>query len=364
MSKDIIIGVLVLALLIGGGVYLAKRNTNDANQPTPTTKTESPAPKTSVTPSVVKVPGVPNVETGTSSFVSSSTAVVNGQVRPNGASTSYWFEYGETTSLGNRTVSSDIGSGYSNISTPAYITGLRATTVYYFRLSARNSFGTVNGSVYTFQTNNTPPVPGVAPTVRTNSATSLSRETADLNGHVNPNGWETNYWFEYGKTTGLGNVTSITSAGASTATFAVSASLSGLEPLTKYYFRLNAQNQYGTVNGTTLSFTTSGPASPSSPSVSTDSASNITASSARLNGRINPNGAQTDYWFEYSQDSLLGSLIGSGTPVKTLGAGDSEVSVQDTLSGLARDTRYFYRLVGRNAYGTVLGDIESFRTKE
>nr|MBP7804880.1 hypothetical protein [Candidatus Paceibacterota bacterium] len=143
----------------------------------------------------------------------------------------------------------------------------------------------------------------------------------------------------------------------------VSGGLSDLSPLTKYYFRLNAQNQFGTVIGQTLSFTTSGPVSPSAPTANTSAATNVTNNAARLNGRINPGSAETTYWFEYSSDSLLGSLIGSGTARETVASGTSNVSVSANISGLQKDSTYYYRLVARNSEGTVRGDIVSFKTK-
>jgi hypothetical protein len=107
----------------------------------------------------------------------------------------------KNSSLSSKTVSQQIGSGFISLSSPAFITGLKANTLYYFRLSANNNFGTTSGATYSFKTNNNPPVQGVAPTVRTNSAGNISRTGANLNGIVNPNGFQTKYWFEYGKDT-------------------------------------------------------------------------------------------------------------------------------------------------------------------
>ena len=49
--------------------------------------------------------------------------------------------------------------------------------------------------------------------------------------------------------------------------------------------------------------------------------------------------------------------------MQTLNAGSSAVSVQADIAGLEKDTRYFFRLVGKNQYGTILGKIESLTTK-
>ncbi len=360
MNKNTLIGLLIAVVVLGGGYLLLKKNSMPTvvNQTSTSSTTQTPAstPATSVA-------GAPEAVTGTSASTSSSTAVVTGQVKPDGAATTYWFDYGETTAFGTRSTEQAVGSGYSLISTPAYVTGLKANTLYYFRLSARNRFATVNGATYSFMTNNNPPPQGLAPTAHTTSASNVSRTAVNLNGQVNPNGSSTIFWFEYGKDAGLGSVTTLQSIGSGTAASSVSVPVSNLDPLTKYYFRLNTQNQYGTVNGVTMSFTTTGPSAPSQPSIDTTSATDVSAGGAQFNGRVNPNGAETTYWFEYGSDSLLSILIGSGTNPQTVAAGTDSVKVEASVTGLQSNTNYYYRLVGRNAYGTVRGDIVSFKTR-
>ncbi len=361
-TTNVIIGI-VLLVFVGWLIYYLSSN----NTPTTVTNTSTTVttPTTTSTPSSTTqtsspVADAPVVVTNPSTTVSSSTALVSGTVKPNGAATTYWFEYGLSTTLGNRTTAQAIGSGYSTISTPSFITGLKADTLYYFRLSAKNSFGTVNGDTLSFTTNEATPPKLTLPTVRTVSATSIDRMSSSVNGLVNPNGSDTIYWFEYGSTTNFGFITSPGQAGGGSTSSTVSAALSGLQPLTKYYFRLNAQNQYGTVNGSTLSFVTIGPAVPGQPSVSTAGAGSITSASANLSGRINPNGVATTYWFEYSINPNLRDL--QSTVSQTTVAGTSTVTIQTGVANLNPSTKYYYRLVGQNQYGTVYGNIVSFTT--
>lgn len=267
MTKNIIIGLLVAIVVVGGGYYLLR---NAFETPTlPTAQTPSNTQDTLNVPPVVTPPdttppitlGAPIVVTNSSSSTSISTALLNGQVTPRGMPTTYWFEYGETSSLGSKTTVQEIGSGLYAIPSPAYVTNLRTNTTYYFRLSAANNFGTSNGVTYNFKTSNNPVPKPAVPTVHTSSATNVLRTSANLNGQVTPNGFQTNYWFEYGKDNKLGATTSIKSLAENMKITSTSLeTLSGLEPLTKYYFRLNAQNQFGTVNGSILNFTTQGPA--------------------------------------------------------------------------------------------------------
>ncbi|MBF0376652.1 MAG: formylglycine-generating enzyme family protein [Desulfamplus sp.] len=93
------------------------------------------------------------VVTGTpATSITSTTATLNGTVNPNGSATTYYFDYGTTTNYGSKTTSQNAGSGTSNVSVTADLTGLVANTTYHFRLVATNSKGTTYGSDYTFKT--------------------------------------------------------------------------------------------------------------------------------------------------------------------------------------------------------------------
>src|SRR5579862_7349869 len=68
-----------------------------------------------------------------------------------------------------------------------------------------------------------------APTVTTNSASSVTSSSATLNGSIDPNGSSTNWYFEYGTTTAYGSKTSVQNAGSGTGAVNVSAPISGLQ---------------------------------------------------------------------------------------------------------------------------------------
>jgi phosphodiesterase/alkaline phosphatase D-like protein len=290
--------------------------------------------------------------------------VVTGSITPNGAFTSYWYEYGISAEFGSKTSSQTLGSGYVAIAAPAYITGLTKDTKYYFRLVGENQYGRVNGATATFQTTVGTPAPtGSAPTTKTLAAMSVSRTTANLNGEVTPNKAETQYWFEFGKTTDLGNTSAFQSAGSGSAKVPVAISISNLEGATTYYFRLNAQNQFGTVNGAIMNFKTPGPPAPTKPTVETRNATDVSTSTVLLHGRVNPNGAETQYWFEYSTDSLLGSLLLHTTERTSVGAGSTSTSVEADVEDLTPKTNYYFRMVAENNLGLVYGERMSFKTK-
>ncbi|MBC8417953.1 MAG: hypothetical protein H8E10_05105 [Desulfobacterales bacterium] len=94
----------------------------------------------------------PTVTTGSVTSLTSTSAKLNGTLNPNGVSTTYYFEYGTTTSYGTSTTSTSAGSGTSAISVNAAISGLIPDTTYNYRLVATNSDGTSYGGNKTFRT--------------------------------------------------------------------------------------------------------------------------------------------------------------------------------------------------------------------
>lgn len=191
--------------------------------------------------------------TAAATNVTATSATLNGTVYPEGYATTYYFAYGlSSSSLTAITTSNTAGASYSSVAAAATVTGLSPNTTYYFELVAYNSYyGTSFGGVLSFFT------ASGAPTVSTTAATSVTATGATLNGTVNPNGSTTNYYFEYGTTTGYGADTTATSAGSGTAAIAVSAVLTGLSRSTTYHFQIVATNTGGTTYGGALSFTTS-----------------------------------------------------------------------------------------------------------
>lgn len=366
VNQNLIIGILAAIVILGGGYFLLK---SDSSVPgTEATSTPITAVDTTYNPTPAPNPissaSAPIVVTNSSVATTETTAVVTGTVNPNGALTSYRYEYGTTVSFGSKTASQTIGSGNVAIPAPSYITGLTKDTTYYFRIIAENQFDTVAGSQYAFHTTiNTPAPVGNAPISKTLAATAISRTTADLQGGITPNKASTQYWFEYGNNGNLGNVTALASVGNGSISVPVAVSVSNLEPATNYYYRVNAQNQFGTVNGSILTFQTSGPATTAvAPVVTTQVASSIAEKTAIVRGTVNPNGAQTTYWFEYSTDSLIGSVLGKTTSQRSAGAGTNTVSVEANISGLQSGTTYNYRVMAQNSAGTVSGNSLSLRT--
>jgi streptogramin lyase len=101
------------------------------------------------TPGAVR-PGPPVVGAYEVSNVGLSKATLNGVVNPNGASTTYYFEYGTTTSYGMGEEVGSLSTGTSPVEVSAPITGLTWNTTYHYRIRAVNSKGSTYGADHTF----------------------------------------------------------------------------------------------------------------------------------------------------------------------------------------------------------------------
>lgn len=98
------------------------------------------------------------------------------------------------------------------------------------------------------------------------------------------------------------------------------------------------------------------------PDAVTTGAAPLTATSARLNGYVDPNGWASTYRFEYGTDSGYGSSLPVGAGAEAGGAA-AAVLVSQELNGLQPGTTYHYRLVVEYAGGTVAGPDRAFTTR-
>lgn len=95
-----------------------------------------------------------------------------------------------------------------------------------------------------------------APAVSTGAPKLVSYTTATLTGTINPRGQDTSYFFQYGPTKAYGSQTAVADAGHGKSTVRVSFPVGGLQPLTRYHFRLIGVNASGANSGGDGFFTT------------------------------------------------------------------------------------------------------------
>ncbi|MBI4595455.1 MAG: carboxypeptidase regulatory-like domain-containing protein [Candidatus Tectomicrobia bacterium] len=94
----------------------------------------------------------PTVYSFLATSITSTGAILNGKLNPEGLSTTYYFDYGLTIDYGNKTPIAIGGYGSSEVAVSVELTGLTDGTSYHFRLVAKNSAGTTLGLDQTFST--------------------------------------------------------------------------------------------------------------------------------------------------------------------------------------------------------------------
>jgi hypothetical protein len=135
----------------------------------------------------------------------------------------------------------------------------------------------------------------------------------------------------------------------------ISANISGLMASHLYHFRIVAHNSGGTKFGSDRTFTTLSVTGP--PVVTTNPATNVTSSSAILNGSLDPHGLATTVHFQYGTTTSYGHTTSMRSQT-----GNTYRNISANISGLSTDTTYHFRIVAINSGGTRFGGDRTFTT--
>jgi hypothetical protein len=199
----------------------------------------------------------------------------------------------------------------------------------------------------------TPPLTG-PPIVTTNPATLIASFSATLDGSLNPHGLTTTFHFQYGRTTAYGLTTAPQTQTGNTSRN-VSANISSLTASTTYHFRIVASNMAGTTLGGDRAFATL--TATGAPVVTTNPATNVTASAATLNGVLDPHGLTTTVHFQYGTTTSYGHATAMVSQT-----GNTYRHIAANISGLTAHTTYHFRIVGTDSGGTRVGGDRTFTT--
>jgi len=302
----------------------------------------------------------------TTSAVTASAAALSADVNPNGMSTTVRMCVGTSSAtsggalqgctLTSQPTNADDTTrltGTSSVTlTPVSITGLSPRTTYYWQAIATSSATTTYGSVVSFTTTG-PPV------VTTQPASSVAVSSATVNGLVNPGGLSTSASFCFGTAADLNGCssTSAQTLAAGSSDQPVSASLTGLVPGTRYYYRVDAANTDGSVAGAIRSFTTS-----AVPTVVIGTTTDITPTDALLNATVNPEGLATTVTFCFGTAANLSNCTQVPASQSPLVGVESDLPVTADLTGLTPATTYYARVTAVNANGSAVSTDTSFTT--
>ena len=301
--------------------------------------------------------------------VTSTTATFHGTLTPLtetvGAEAEYHFDYAqgsEDCTTGTSTPPTGAGPGKAAQAVEAEVTNLQPGATYSVCLVSSNPFGSELDPATPQQQFTTLAGP---PSIEGETATAITPEGVTLETTVNPNNQESTCSFEYSTdaslTTGVTTVPCSAPLGAGNAPATGSATVTGLELKQTYFYRAVAENaaHEKTTDPTTEHFETEATVAPS---LEGEEAKDITATTATLAGKVNPNGAQVKACvFEYGTDTGYGTTAPCANPdAAEVGAGREPVAVSAALTELKANVTYHWRLTATTAAGTTTSVDHTF----
>ncbi len=289
--------------------------------------------------------GNPSVETYAATNVSYTGATINGAVVSDGGAsiTGRGFYYGTSENNLSEQVTAGIGASNFNVS----LEGLADNTTYYYKAYATNSAGTAYGNILNFITHEI-----LVPTVETRAASEITRVSAKLNGEITADGGSdvTARGIIYSQYSNFTTYETVNTALTSNVFYV---NVESLTPVTTYYYKAFATNSRGTAYGQIMQFTT---LEFYLPTILTNDATDVTISSATLNGNITSDGGSTvtAKGFQYG--------ISAGNLANTVSLGMGAGILTTTISNLDDNTTYYYRAYASNTQGTAYGETKTFTT--
>ena len=301
-----------------------------------------------------------SVTTGAASAITQTTATTAGSITATGCSsvTAYGIEYSTTNNFplgtGTQVASSNLSGG--NFS--AGLTGLIASTTYYYRAYATNAGGTAYGSQLSFTT--------AAPTLTASALVPFGNicinTTSAANSFTITGVGLTNANVNVGPLAGY--TFSTTSGGTYTASLSLTqpggafsqAVFVKLSPVLVQAYTGNIPVSGGGAASTSVAADGNGVNTLAT--VVTGASANITNHSATLAGSIAATGCSnvTEYGIEFS--GING--FGNGTGTKVISTNLNSGSYTAALSGLVQGATYYYKAYATNNGGTSYGLQQSF----
>jgi hypothetical protein len=199
----------------------------------------------------------------------------------------------------------------------------------------------------------------IRPIVTTGAPTDVTDSSLTLTGHIDPatHGDITECHFEYGFDNSYGTSVPCTPDPASsnfTGPTDVTATIGGFSADTHDHYRLVVTNAAGSTGSSKdqIFFTNA------TPSIDSLSADNLTATSADINARVNPDGLDTTYRIEYGTTIAYGQA--APLPDGTLSASNADQAISVHLDNLTPHVVYHFRLIATNADGTTTSVNHTF----
>ena len=251
---------------------------------------------------------------------------------------------------------SQAGSSSHSFSEP--IADLSSNKTYYFMAQLKYEGTVLNGTEVSFTTSGEPR----APAVTTENATNIATASATLNmtyDFMDYSSVHVQFMYKAEGASAWNETGWVAQTGSGSHSF--SESIAGLSSNKTYYFMAQLKYDGTVLNGTEISFTTSGELRP--PTVTTKNATNITTAAATLNMAydfMDYNSVQVQFRYKVEGASAwneTGWVAQSGS-----GSGSGSRSFSEPIAGLYSNTTHYF-MAQLKYDGAVLNDTEiSFTT--
>ena len=277
---------------------------------------------------VTGAPGVaaPSKSSGYMQTAGGTTATLAGGVYPNSLDTTYFWQYGTTTSYDSQSTAAGAGSGTAPVLTSTTLTGLAPSTTYHYRLVAQNSAGMSYGYDYTFTTANAganPPSNTVAPVI---TGTPQQGQTLI----VAPGTWSPaaiSYTYQWQRSTDGGATWTPISGATGTAYTASTADLGA-----KLRVLVTASNQYGANSATTAPVGPIGSGAPANTSPPVINGITRRGQVLTVSSTWNPASSNAYQWQRSLDGGVSWVSIGANTSSYTLVSADLGALIRVTVT--------------------------------
>ena len=291
----------------------------------------------------------PTATTVAASGITSTRGSLNGSINAQSDSTTVSFCYGTESNLSPcTTVTATPSSVTGTTTTPVSydLSGLTTGTPIYYRVIGTNAGGTTQGSILSF-------TPALTALSITNS--SLPNGTVGVEYFVSLEATGgTGVYSSWAITSGTlpAGLSFDTTVGHITGTPTATASSTSLT--------FQVTDSASTTSSKTLTLTISA----GLPTVTTNAASSVAASSATLNGTVTANGASTSIYFCLATSggvSATGALTCASTPTSSpTTTSNANQSATASATSLTSGQLYFFQVYATNSAGTSYGKVLSF----
>lgn len=296
------------------------------------------------------------VQTG-SYTATTTTATLYGTYNTDGQTMDVWFEYADNSGFyGSIDTPHESVNGVSLVYSKT-ITGLIQNKRYYYRMMGEGHGQFPYGSTATLITDST--AVSSTPTILTTGAVNVSTTSANITCVLNTGGDPTaDVYFNYGTTST--NLNSQTATQTLTTGATCTSFLSNLSPNTTYYYRAVATNSVAATRSTTIgqfkTLPNGGGGTVVAPTISLNSASNITVNSATLSCNVTSGGdPSVSVYFQYGQNGNMSF----STPAQTITNGSNCTSY---IYNLMPYTTYTVQAFATNSIASTTSNQITFTT--